>query len=48
MSSLIIICPMFSDYGDISKIIRGPNESGIITNYIKKIEEKEKNKVNKC
>lgn len=46
MSSLIIICPMFSDYGDISKIIRGPNESGIITNYIKKMEEKDSKKIN--
>ena len=31
---LIIICPMFSDYGDISKIITGPNSTGYITKYI--------------
>jgi len=34
MSSLVIVCPMFSDYGDISKILSGPNSIGIITEKI--------------
>lgn len=34
VSILIIVCPMLSDYGDISKIFKNPNEQGIITNII--------------
>lgn len=46
VSMLIIICPMFSDYGDISKIIKNPNEQGIITKYIQNMPEKDMIKIN--
>ena len=46
VSILIIICPMFSDYGDISKIIKNPNEQGIITSFINKLPENNYKKVN--
>jgi len=46
VSVLIIICPMFSDYGDISKIIKNPNEQGIITKYIQNMPEKDMIKIN--
>lgn len=40
VSVLIIVCPMFSDYGDISKIGKNPDEQGIITKYIQTIPER--------
>lgn len=46
ISILIIVCPMFSDYGDISKIVKNPNEQGIITSYIQKKPEKDSQKIN--
>ncbi len=46
VSSLIIVCPMFSDYGDISKIVKNPNDTGIITNVIQKMEVKDSQKIN--
>lgn len=39
VSILIIVCPMLSDYGDISKIFKNPNEQGIITCIIQKMAE---------
>lgn len=46
VSVLIIVCPMFSDYGDISKIIKNPNETGFITNFIQNMPEKDMIKIN--
>lgn len=41
MLTLIITCPMFSDYGDISKILKNPNEPGFITEYVQKMDQKD-------
>lgn len=46
VSTLIIVCPMFSDYGDISKIVKNPNEQGVITTFIQNMPEKDKIKTN--
>lgn len=46
VSILIIVCPMLSDYGDISKIVKNPNEQGIITNYMQNLPEKDSKQLN--
>ncbi len=46
VSVLVIVCPMFADYGDISKIIKNPNETGFITSHIQAMEPEDSTRIN--